>query len=192
MRYLALVLAVLSPLIASAQATVGKPAPDFTLTTADGKTVSLSDLKGKVVVLEWFNPSCPYSGAKFYQTGKMQEIQTKAAELGATWIAVNSGKGQSAANLAKYATELKVPATIGVDADGKVGRSYGAKSTPHCFVINAEGTVVYKGAIDSNTGSKFAEGDLAKNYVLAALQDLKAGRAVATPTTSAYGCPVKY
>ena len=125
MRYLALVLAVLSPLIASAQATVGKPAPDFTLTTADGKTVSLADLKGKVVVLEWFNPSCPYSGAKFYQTGKMQEIQTKAAELGTTWIAVNSGKGQSAANLAKYATELKVPATIGVDADGKVGRAYG-------------------------------------------------------------------
>jgi peroxiredoxin len=192
MRYLTLVLAVLSPILASAQATVGKPAPSFTLATADGKTVSLADLKGKVVVLEWFSPSCPYSGAKFYRTGKMQEIQAKAAELGATWIAVNTGTAHSAADLAKYATEWKVTAAIGVDADGKVGRAYGAKSTPHCFVINAEGTVVYKGGIDSNKGSKFAEGDLANNHVLAALQDLKAGRAVTTPTTSAYGCPVKY
>ncbi len=192
MRYLALVLAVLSPVLASAQATVGKPAPSFTLATADGKTVSLADLKGKVVVLEWFNPSCPYSGAKFYRTGKMQEIQTKAAELGATWIAVNSGTANSAADLAKFATEWKIPATIGIDADGKIGHAYGAKSTPHCFVINAEGILVYKGGIDSNKSNKFAEGDLAKNHVLAALQDLKAGRAVTTPTTPAYGCPVKY
>lgn len=192
MRYLALVLAVLSPVLASAQATVGKPAPSFTLATADGKTVSLADLKGKVVVLEWFNPSCPYSGAKFYRTGKMQEIQTKAAELGATWIAVNSGTANSAADLAKFATEWKIPATIGIDADGKIGHAYGAKSTPHCFVINAEGILVYKGGIDSNKSNKFAEGDLAKNHVLAALQDLKAGRTVTTPTTPAYGCPVKY
>jgi peroxiredoxin len=192
MRHLTLLLAFLTPLLATADATVGKAAPDFTLSTADGKTVSLADLKGKVVVLEWFSPACPYSGVKFYRAGKMQEIQAKAAELGATWIAVNSGTANAAADLAKFAAEWKVPATIGIDADGKVGHAYGAKSTPHCFVINAEGILVYKGGIDSNKSNKFVDGDLTKNHVLAALQDLKAGRAVATPTAPAYGCPVKY
>mgnify|MGYP006267699069 CR=1 FL=1 len=192
MRFPALLLAFLAPLIASADAEIGKPAPDFTLATVDGKTVKLADLKGKVVVLEWFNPSCPYSGHKFYDTGKMQEIQRKGAELGATWIAVNSGHAYTLADLAKVAASMKIPAALALDADGTVGRAYGAKTTPHCFVINAEGILVYKGAIDSNPTPKTADSGSVRNHVLAALEDLKAGRAVAQPSTKPYGCGVKY
>ena len=192
MRLTTLLLALLAPLVASAEAEIGKPAPDFTLSTVDGKTVKLADLKGKVVVLEWFNPTCPYSGHKFYDTGKMQEIQRKGAELGATWIAVNSGHANSVADLAKVAASLKIPATVALDADGAVGKAYGAKSTPHCFVINADGILVYKGAIDNNPTPKTADPANLKNFVLAALEDLKAGRPVTHPSTKSYGCGVKY
>ncbi|MFZ9200944.1 MAG: redoxin domain-containing protein [Opitutales bacterium] len=192
MRLPTLLLALIAPLVASAEAEIGKPAPDFTLTTIDGKTVKLADLKGKVVVLEWFNPGCPYSGAKFYKPGKMQDIQRKAAELGATWLTVSTGRANSAADLAKLATSWKIPSTVAVDPEGTVGRAYGAKTTPHCFVISAEGALVYKGAIDSNTSSKHAEDAGYRNHVLAALEDLKAGRAVSQPMTKPYGCGVKY
>ena len=192
MRLPTLLLAFLAPLIAFAEAEIGKPAPDFTLATVDGKTVKLADLKGKVVVLEWFNPSCPYSGVKFYQSGKMQEIQRKGAELGATWITVNTGRANGVADLAKLAASWKIPATLAVDPDGTVGRAYGAKTTPHCFVINADGVLVYKGAIDSNPGAKTAEPANVRNFVLSALEDIKAGRPVAQPSTKPYGCGVKY
>lgn len=192
MRLTALLLALLAPLVASADPEVGKPAPDFTLTTVDGKTVRLADLKGKVVVLEWFNPTCPYSGVKFYQTGKMQDTQRKAAELGATWIAVSTGRANSADNLAKLAVSWKIPATLAVDPDGTVGRAYAAKTTPHCFVINAEGVLVYKGAIDNNPSAKTAEPANLRNHVLAALEELKAGKPVSQPTSKPYGCGVKY
>lgn len=189
MRLTALLLALIAPLVASASAEIGKPAPDFTLTTVDGKTVKLADLKGKVVVLEWFNPSCPYSGVKFYQTGKMQESQRKAADQGVVWVVMSSGRGQSAASLSKYAAEWKISAPIALDPDGTVGRAYGAKTTPHCYVINAEGILVYKGAIDSDKGGAGAP---VKQYVVAAIEDVKAGRAVAEPSTKPYGCSVKY
>jgi len=192
MRLPTLLLAFLAPLVACAQAEIGKPAPDFTLATVDGKTVKLSDLKGKVVVLEWFNPTCPYSGVKFYQSGKMQDFQRKGAELGATWITVSTGRANSAADLAKLAASWKIPATMTVDPDGTVGRAYGAKTTPHCFIINAEGILVYKGAIDSNPGAKTAEPANVRNFVLSALEDMKAGRPVAQPSTKPYGCGVKY
>lgn len=192
MRITTLLLALVTPLLASASPEIGKPAPDFTLATVDGKSVSLADLKGKVVVLEWFNPSCPYSGVKFYQTGKMQETQRKAVALGATWIVVSTGRANSAADLAKLADSWKIPAPLAVDPDGTVGRAYGAKTTPHCFVINAEGVLVYKGAIDNNPGAKAAESAEVKNHVLGALEDIKAGRPVATPSTKPYGCGVKY
>lgn len=192
MRHIALLLALLAPLVASADPEVGKPAPDFTLSTVDGKTVRLADLKGKVVVLEWFNPSCPYSGAKFYQTGKMQETQRKAAALGVTWIAVSSGRAYAAADLAKVAANWKIPADLALDSEGTVGRAYGAKTTPHCFVINAEGVLVYKGAIDNNPGAKSAEPANLKNFVLTAIEEIKAGRAVTQPSTKPYGCSVKY
>lgn len=192
MRLPTLLLALLAPLVASAEAEIGKPAPDFTLATVDGKTVRLADLKGKVVVLEWFNPTCPYSGVKLYQSGKMQDFQRKAAELGATWITVNSGRANSAADLAKLAASWKIPSTLALDADGTVGRAFGAKTTPHCFILNAEGNVVYKGAIDSNPSAKTAEPAGYRNHVLAALEEIKAGRAISTPSTKPYGCGVKY
>ena len=192
MRLPTLLLTLLAPLVALADAEIGKPAPDFNLATADGKSVKLADLKGKVVVLEWFNPSCPYSGVKFYQSGKMQEIQRKAAELGATWIVVSTGKAQSAASLANLGSSWRIAAPIALDPDGAVGRAYGAKTTPHCFVINAEGALVYKGAIDNNPSPKTAEPANLRNHVLAALQELKAGKPVSQPTSKPYGCGVKY
>lgn len=192
MRLPTLLLALLAPLVALAEAEIGKPAPDFNLATADGKSVRLADLKGKVVVLEWFNPSCPYSGAKFYQSGKMQDTQRKAAEMGATWVVVSTGKAQSVADLAKLAVSWKIPAPIALDPDGAVGRAYGAKTTPHCYVINAEGALVYKGAIDNNPSAKTAEPANHRNHVLAALEEIKAGKPVSQPTSKPYGCGVKY
>lgn len=192
MRLPTLLLALLAPLAALAEVEIGKPAPDFTLSTVNGKTVRLADLKGKVVVLEWFNPTCPYSGVKFYQSGKMQEIQRKAAEQGAVWITVNTGKAQSVADLAKLAGSWKIPSTLAVDPDGTVGRAYGAKTTPHCFVINAEGVLVYKGAIDNNPSPKTAEQANHRNHVLAAIEELKAGKTVSQPASKPYGCGVKY
>lgn len=192
MRFPSLLLALLAPLVALAEAEIGKPAPGFSLSTVDGKTVNLADLKGKVVVLEWFNPNCPYSGVKFYQSGKMQEYQRKATEQGVVWIAVSSGRAQSADALAKVAASWKIPAPIALDADGAVGHAYGAKTTPHCYVINAEGVLVYKGAIDSNPSPKTASPANVRNHVLAALEEIKAGQPVSQPTTKPYGCGVKY
>lgn len=192
MRLPQLLLALLLPLVAVADAEVGKPAPDFNLTSVDGKPVRLADLKGKVVVLEWFNPTCPYSGVKFYQSGRMQDIQRKAAELGATWITVSSGTAQSVAELARIAANWKIPSTLASDPEGAVGRAYGAKTTPHCFVINAEGILAYKGGIDNNPSPKTAEPANVRNHVLAALAELKAGKPVSQPSTKPYGCGVKY
>jgi peroxiredoxin len=188
MRLTTLLLTLLAPLVALAEAQIGQPAPDFTLQTVAGATVKLADLKGKPVVLEFFNPGCPYV-AKFYKPGAMQASQAKAAELGATWILVSvNGKAEA---LAKTAADWKIAAPIGLD-NGTVGKAYGAKTTPHCFVIDAAGNLAYKGAIDSIPSTKSDDIAKAENHVLAALADLKAGRPVAKPTSKPYGCGVKY
>jgi len=188
MRIPTFLLALLAPLAAFAEAQVGQPAPDFTLQTVSGATVKLAELKGKPVVLEFFNPGCPYV-SKFYKPGAMQATQAKAAELGATWILVSvNGKSES---LAKTAADWKIAAPIALDS-GAVGKAYGAKTTPHCYVIDAAGNLVYKGAIDSIASTKAEDIAKAENYVLAALADLKAGRPVAKPTSKPYGCGVKY
>lgn len=188
MRLPTLILTLLAPVVALAEAQVGQAAPDFTLTTVSGGTVKLADLKGKPVVLEFFNPGCPYV-VKFYKPGAMQASQAKAAELGATWILVSvNGKGDA---LAKTAAEWKISAPIALDS-GSVGKAYGAKTTPHCFVIDATGNLVYKGAIDTIASTKSDDIAKAENLVLAALADLKAGRPVAQPTSKPYGCGVKY
>lgn len=188
MKLPTLLLALLTPVLALAEAKIGQPAPDFTLPTADGKTVKLSELKGKPVVIEFFNPGCPYV-AKFYKPGAMQDSQAKAAELGATWILVSvNGKAEA---LAKIAADWKITPPIALDK-GEVGRAYGAKTTPHCYVIAADGTLAYKGAIDSIASSKSEDIAKAENFVLAALQNLKDGKPVAKPTTKPYGCSVKY
>lgn len=188
MRIPALLLALLAPVLALAEPQVGQPAPDFSLPTVDGKTVKLSDLKGKPVVIEFFNPGCPYV-AKFYKPGAMQATQAKAAELGAAWILVSvNGKADA---LAKVAADWKIAAPIALDK-GDVGRAYGAKTTPHCFVVAADGTLAYKGAIDSVASTKSEDIAKAENHVLAALAEIKDGKPVSKPATKPYGCSVKY
>lgn len=179
-----------------AEVSVGETAPAFTLKDASGKEVSLSDFAGKFVVLEWSNPSCPFV-VKFYEPGAMQKLQAQAAEMGAVWLTVNSthpssGDYQKPEEAAAWAKEAGVKSTWLLDPEGTVGKAYGARNTPHMFVISPEGKVIYNGAIDSIRSSKSSDIEKADNYVMAALQQAKAGEAVKTPSTRPYGCSVKY
>lgn len=176
---------------------VGAAAPAFTLTDSEGKTRSLSDYKGKVVVLEWTNRDCPFV-RKHYGSGNMQSTQKKAKEMGAVWLTiVSSAEGKqgflTSAEANAYRKEMKVnsAATL-LDPEGKVGKAYGAKTTPQIVVIDKTGKVVYNGAIDDKPSTDVADVATAKNYALAALQDTFAGKRVATPTSRPYGCSVKY
>jgi peroxiredoxin len=174
----------------------GDAAPDFSLTSVDGKKVSLSDYKGKVVVLEWFNLGCPFV-QKHYNNKDMQGLQSEYTGKGVVWLSINSTNP----NHKDYLTPEKAAAQVkqkGIastamlqDADGKVGQLYGAKSTPHMFVINAEGKLVYQGAIDDNPSPK-ADPKAAKNFVRSALDEVLAGKAVTQAQTKQYGCGVKY
>ncbi len=180
-----------------AAAEVGKAAPDFELKGGDGKTHTLSANKGKVVVLEWTNPECPFV-VKFYEPGEMQKLQEKYTGKDVVWYRVNSGApgkqgAQSAEEIAKYDTEHKVKATASLlDPEGKAGRAYGAKTTPHMYVINKEGVLVYAGGIDDIKSTKAADIAKAKNHVAAAVDEVLEGKAVSTPTSTPYGCGVKY
>ena len=182
---------------AFAAATVGQAAPNFSLTDINGKTVKLSDFKGKNVVMEWHNPGCPFV-QKHYNTSNMQTLQNKYDAKETVWLTINSTETahqdyMSSDKLKGYIAEKKAaPDAYMLDADGKVGKSYGAKTTPHMYVINPAGMVVYAGAIDDKAGTKAEEIKTAKNYVVTALADLKAGRPVANASTQPYGCSVKY
>ena len=185
------------PAAASAQPTLGRPAPDFRVQDFNGQMRSLSDFRGKTVVLEWTNDGCPYVG-KHYNSGNMQRLQKEATAQGVEWLTIISSapgfQGYLTAPQAK-AWKAKVGAhssDVLLDADGKVGRAYEAKATPHMFVIDKAGTLVYMGGIDDRPYADPASLKGATNYVEAALSDLKAGRAVATPVTRPYGCSVKY
>ncbi len=179
-------------------ATVGQPAPAFTLTDLDGKTHSLADFKGKTVVLEWVNPECPFVVKHYEKSGNLPATQKAATADGVVWLLVNSAapgkQGDYDADKAKaWLAKNHAAATAYLrDADGKVGKAYGAKTTPHIFVINAEGALVYAGAIDSKRSTNAEDIAGAENYAKNALADLKAGRPVATPATQPYGCGVKY
>ncbi|HWL53988.1 MAG TPA: thioredoxin family protein [Chthoniobacteraceae bacterium] len=176
---------------------IGKPAPDFSLPGADGKTHSLSEHKGSVVVLEWTNPECPFV-KKFYNAGAMQKFQKAAVKKGIVWYRINSnapGKqgSQTPENLAAYDKAHKVAATTSLsDADSKVARLYDAKTTPHMYIINKEGVLVYNGAIDDKPTPDAGAIKEAKNYVRAALKEVMTGKPVTTATTKPYGCGVKY
>lgn len=176
---------------------VGEPAPDFTLTDADGKTHSLADLKGKTVVLEWFNYGCPFV-QKHYGSGNMQGLQEAATDGDAIWLTIVSSapgkQGHLTPEEAKAKkTELGSKASaILLDEDGQVGKLYHAKTTPEMFVINAEGTLVYMGAIDNRADTKEASIDGATNYVTAALDALESGEPIETAKSKPYGCSVKY
>ena len=171
----------------------GKPAPDFTLTDINGKTHKLSDYNGKIVVLEWVNPECPVV-VGHYRAKNMQETQKAAAADGAVWLQINSGHpgaqgdyDQTAAT--EWQKKQGVTATAYLrDQSGKVGRLYGATNTPHMYVINKDGTLVYQGAIDSNARDMAN----ATNYVKAALAAIKTGKPVEKAATKAYGCGIKY
>ncbi|MCB1651528.1 MAG: redoxin domain-containing protein [Alphaproteobacteria bacterium] len=180
-----------------AAAEVGHPAPDFEAQTASGETFKLSDHKGEIVVLEWTNHECPFV-MKHYGTGNMQKTQTAAREEGVTWVSiVSSAPGRQGNTSAEEALKIAQDAGADINAkildeSGEIGHLYDAKTTPHMFVIDANGMLAYAGAIDDqpSPNPKTVEG--AHNYVLAAIKDLKTGRAVETPQTASYGCGVKY
>jgi peroxiredoxin len=170
---------------------LGQPAPSFALTDQDGKTVNLSELRGKVVVVEWFNNECPYV-VKHYKAGHMNALAAKYAGQGVTWLAINSTSGKDNTSNKAIAGEWKIDRPILNDATGATGKAYGARTTPHMFVINKDGIVVYKGAIDSNGSSDTKDIEGATNHVAAALDEVLAGKAVSVPETRPYGCSVKY
>lgn len=189
------ILALAAP--AQAAPEVGQPAPDFEATDINGNPFKLSDHKGEIVVLEWTNHQCPFV-VKHYETGNMQKTQAAAHEQGAKWVTiVSSAEGKqgyvSPEEAAKIVEEngAHIDAKI-LDPSGAIGHMYDAQTTPHMFVINAEGTLVYAGAIDDNSSPKHDTVEGATNYVLAALDNLKAGEPVATSTSQPYGCAVKY
>ena len=185
------------PSLAQASATVGQRAPDFTLQDTAGQPVRLSDYKGKTVVLEWTNPGCPFV-RKHYDSGNMPATQKDAIDHAVVWLSINStakasGDYLQPAALAHWLHERKGVATaVLMDEEGTVGQAYGARTTPHMFIVNPEGTLVYAGAIDSIASARPADIPKATNYVKAALADLAAGWPVAQAVTQAYGCSVKY
>jgi hypothetical protein len=172
----------------------GQPAPDFTVTDLDGKTHRLADYRGRVVVLEWLNPGCPFV-VRHYKSGNMQSTQKAAATDRAVWLQVNSGSigDLDAAKSVEWQTKQGVTATAYIrDVTGKLGRLFDAKTTPHLFVIGKDGTLVYQGAIDDQPNASVTNTTSAHNYVKAALAALRAGKPVETTSTPSYGCGVKY
>lgn len=188
---------ILAATTAYADVGIGKPAPDFTAHAASGKDVKLSDYAGKIVVLEWNNPGCPFV-KKFYGSGKMQELQAAAAKDGVVWLTVNSGaegkQGYLTEETARQfiAEKKAAPTEYLLDHEGKIGHLYGAKTTPHMFVIDKKSTLVYTGAIDNKPSPNTGDIDSAQNYVSEALGALKDGRKVDVSSTQSYGCNVKY
>jgi peroxiredoxin len=192
-----LTLAASTALFAADSPAVGTAAPDFSLTDSKGKTQSVSQYKGKYVVLEWFNPECPFV-KKHYGSGNMQKLQEEFTGKGVVWLSIDSSAPGLEGNLtAEQAnakmTEWKTKQTaLVLDPDGKAGRTYGAKNTPHMFVINPEGKIVYEGAIDSKATPNPADIPNSTNYVKVALDESLAGKTVSNPNMKPYGCSVKY
>ncbi|MBI1362736.1 MAG: redoxin domain-containing protein [Proteobacteria bacterium] len=176
---------------------VDKPAPDFTLPGEDGKSHKLSDYKGNVVVLEWFNKDCPFV-RKHYDTRNMQDLQKESTDKGVVWLSiVSSAEGNQGYITAEEALQVQEKEQshqthILLDPKGDVGRLYGAKTTPHMFVINRDGVLVYAGAIDNKANTIHADARMARNYVREALDEILAGGAVTEKVTIPYGCSVKY
>ena len=177
---------------------IGKAAPDFKLPGLKAKTVSLSQYKGKTIVLEWLNEGCPFV-RHCYDKGNMQALQKKSTDKKVIWLSVvSSAEGHegyfaSAADAAKFKADKKASMTdILLDPDGKVGHAYGAKTTPHMFVIDAKGLLAYQGAIDDKPSTNAADAATAKNWVAQALDELAAKKPVSVAETRSYGCSVKY
>jgi hypothetical protein len=176
---------------------VGQPAPNFRLADMNGRAVTLSDYRGKTVVLEWHNPGCPFV-QKHYGSGNMQKAQAAAAQQGVVWLSINSGAPGKQGHMDAAAAKAMVgkvgakPTAYLLDPKGVVGKVYDAKTTPHMYVINPKGTLVYAGGIDDKPTANPADISGARNHVLAALSELKAGKPISVATSRPYGCSVKY
>lgn len=188
---------LISLTIFASDAKVGEAAPDFTLKDSNGNEHSLSDLKGKYVVLEWINYDCPFV-RKHYNSGNMQKLQKEYTEKGVVWFAVCSsvpGKQGNFSNeeINKRSKEHGANFTAYlIDDTGEVGKSYGAKTTPHMYVINPEGKLIYAGGIDDTPSTDIDDIKTATNYVRAALDAAMNGKEVAVKVSKPYGCAVKY
>jgi len=169
--------------------TVGEKAPTFTLQDLSGTSVSLADSAGKIRVLEWVNPDCPFV-KRHHDAGTMRSLAQRYSGRGVVWLAINSTHYMGAEANADFKSKHKLPYPVLIDAAGEVGRSYGARTTPHMFIIDGDGAVVYQGAIDDDP--RGSSGGNATNHVALALDQLLAGKAVAVTETKPYGCSVKY
>jgi len=187
----------LAPTQAAADASVGKAAPEFSLPDSTGQDRSLAEFRGKYVVLEWFNPECPFV-KKHYSSNNMQDLQSKYTEKGVQWLTINSSAPEKQGNIsAEQAEAIREEwethqTALLLDPEGKVGRLYDAKTTPHLFIVNPEGQLIYAGAIDDNPSADAADIEGATNYVAQALDQSMAGRPVAVSSSKPYGCSVKY
>ncbi|WP_245995253.1 redoxin family protein [Sphingomonas olei] len=197
MRLLPFAIVALAAMPAAAEQTTGQPAGNFRLMDADGKAVTLSQFKGRPVVLEWNNPGCPFV-QKHYDSGNMQAAQAKAKAMGAAWLTINSGapgkQGHMTGAEAKafLAAQKAQPTAYLLDPQGRVGKGYGAKTTPHMYLIDASGKLVYQGGIDDKPTADKADIPGARNHLLAALGEVKAGKKVSVAEARPYGCSVKY
>ena len=176
---------------------IGQVAPEFSLTDINGNRHSLSDYRGKTVVIEWVNPECPFV-RKHYRSGNIPALQKAATADGVIWLSINSGHPGAQGDYDKAQVEAwmksnQVASTAYFrDPDGKVGKLYDARTTPHLFIVNSAGALVYAGGIDDVRSADVDDLAKANNYVKAALADLKAGNPVATPTSKPYGCGIHY
>ncbi len=179
------------------KAAINKPAPDFSLKAADGKTYSLSDFKGKYVILEWINFDCPFV-RKHYKSGNMQNLQKKYTGKGVIWLSINSSAPGKQGNFPAEEVNRRLqkqgasPTAYLFDPSGTVGRAYGAKTTPHMYLIDPEGVLVYAGGIDDIRSTKISDIPKAKNYVSLVLEAALAGKPLPVQSTRPYGCSVKY
>ncbi len=194
---LALVTVPLLATTAQAAATVGQAAPDFTLRDTGGKPVRLSELRGRHVVLEWTNPGCPFV-QKHYRSGNLPTLQKEAVAKNVVWLAINStspdhGDYLSPPQLARWMDEQRAAASAALmDEDGRVGHAFGARTTPHMYLIDPQGRLIYAGGIDSIPSARVDDIARATNHVRQALDEALNGRPVSRPTTPPYGCSIKY
>ena len=178
-------------------ARVGQPAPDFSLPDTGGKAVRPADFRGRFVVLEWTNPGCPFV-RKHYESGNMGATQKLARDQGVAWLAINSTETASGDYLEppRLADWLKqhqgVPTALLMDPEGTTGRAYDAKTTPHLYIVDPQGMLVYAGGIDSIASARVSDIEKATNHVKAALADIAAKRPIAQAVTKPYGCTIKY
>lgn len=198
MKKIFIAAAFLAVLIPSSQAAkVGAPAADFTAKDSNGKTHKLSDYKGKYVVLEWLNHDCPYV-RKHYDKGNMQQLQKTYTDKGVVWLSVVTSAPDTEGYVTpEEANELikekgAAPTAVLLDPTGAVGKLYGAKTTPHMFVVDPKGVLIYNGAIDDKPSTKPKDIPNSRNFVAAALDEALAGKSVTNASTKPYGCSVKY